>query len=177
MKELINTLSKIKKINHKAAIIMALTTIDIASRLEYPSFGKVKNKVRYKRWLDNFFIPLFEDKNSTIHIISSADIYNLRCNILHEGKNFETKMKAKNEKNIYNFMLVKNTNSHRNKNIGTTVMNGKVIQNNIIQVNIDVFINEIISSLEKWIEKRENNNQDHILPFVIKDGVKNSEIF
>ena len=71
--------------NYYAALFVALALPDICGKLE---FGE-GNGFRYKKWCDEYFIKketeVYGHKISPYTIISSEDLFALRCAMLHEG--------------------------------------------------------------------------------------------
>ena len=71
--------------NYISALSMALILPDICGKAEFPN---KKNKKRYIDWYEKY-IGIFEKKFNSINdgscYLSGDIVYNLRCNILHEG--------------------------------------------------------------------------------------------
>ncbi len=160
MERLIKEIESMLNENHDYAnLFMALSMIDICAKIEFPNMKKQSiNGISYNnymKWLDEFYIPLYE-RDVKDPIINSNDIYSLRCKVCHEGT-----LNIGNN-NLSSVILSKG-HSHRNV---CTVSNGKVV---IIQkqLNIDMFIKEIINAIKLWLSKTSKNV---ILDFDIQVG-------
>jgi hypothetical protein len=139
--------------NYYAALYVGLSLIDACSKIEFPEMKG--NHKRYTNWLEKYYIPLYEPYIDE-QIFPGNAIYQLRCSVLHESTNYINENDRKKYKDIENLyqIIITNSSSHRNK---ATVSNG---ENTIdeIQINIVMFINEIIKSIQQWMSVKNPND-------------------
>jgi len=164
MKRIIDAINKDLEIkNYYSALYVSLSLIDACARIEYNISGN--NRKRYVNWLNQFYLPLYEkDKNNPM--IPANAIYLFRCSVLHESTNYideNNRKKHDDIKDLYRIILTTDL-SHRNKSI---VSNGiETIEE--IQVNIKIFIEEIIESILKWMKNKPDN--DYKMNISIEEG-------
>jgi hypothetical protein len=162
MQRLINSLkTDIQNKNYYSAIFIGLSLIDICSKIEYDIRN---NHQRFTKWLNTFFLPLYERDIPNPFIPANA-IYQLRCSVLHEGTNTideNNKEKYEDIKNLYRIIFTL-TPSHRNKSsIGKEP---NIIEE--IQINIHTFIEEIINSIQIWMSTKDKSS--YTLDFSIEN--------
>lgn len=125
-----------------SALFLGLSLIDICSKIQYPNMQPIKKDWgkynAYMKWIDTYFCPLFE-MDADKPIISSRDMYTLRCKVTHEGT-----VLLSNDDCTRIIMTL--GSSHRN--VGC-VSNSKstIIEK---QLNIRRFLEEILFSISKW---------------------------
>ena len=137
----------IEEQNWYGALTLALTLPDICGQLENPTEG---SKSRSVKWLKEWIEPLYtiERQNTPYIMFSAEDCYALRCSFLHEGMSNIEEQRARQILNDFHFVT-----PHPN----LTVHNNKV--NNTLQLQVDIFCNEIADAVDKWtIEKSDNAN-------------------
>ena len=145
MKRILDAIeSCLKSENYYGALYVSLSLIDACAKIEYPS-----KKNRYTLWLNDHYLPLFEEDCSKPMLPSSA-IYQLRCSILHESSNIINKNDLHKDKDGLHKIILTTTPSHRNK---ATVSNG-IETITEIQLNVILFIKEIIKSITTWMTKK-----------------------
>jgi hypothetical protein len=137
--------------------------VDACARIEY---NISNNRERYFNWLNQYYLPLYE-KDIDNPMVSANAIYQLRCSVLHEGTNYVDENNRKKYSNsdikfLYRFILSTGL-SHRNKS--TVSNNSETIEE--IQLNINMFVKEIINSIEK---RMENSDKKYDLDFTIETG-------
>jgi hypothetical protein len=161
MKRIIEAIQKDLEINnYYSALYVGLSLIDTCSKIEFPKI--TSNGKRYINWLNTFFVPLYELYIAE-QIFPANAIYQLRCSVLHESTNYidqQNRIKYQDIKNLYRVVITE-TPSHRNK---ASISNGKETIDEI-QINILRFIQEIIYSIEKWMEQK--RPEDYSLKFSI----------
>lgn len=127
----------VKDANWFAGLFLALCMPDICSALETPA---LKVGVRYQRWFsDNLgeqYAPMF----------SAADCYFFRCSCLHQG--LDTDDRLSYERIHFIIPPPRNSTVHRN------------LINNVLQMQIDVFCNDIAEAVDCWYETRAKNCPD-----------------
>ena len=136
-----------------SALFLGLSLIDICASIEYPNFKNIKQNKgtksktynRYMKWADTFFIPLFEYDPAN-PILSSENLYAIRCKVLHEGTNHNLNNECKQ-------VIFTLGASHRNKSIYS---NGHEVITEI-QLNLKKFLSEILESIKKWTEGKSEN--------------------
>ncbi|GFI62303.1 hypothetical protein IMSAG049_01481 [Clostridiales bacterium] len=120
--------------NYYSALFIALALPDICGKIE---FGN-GNKYRYKKWCDEYFVnrefEVYGTKISPYTIISSDDLFALRCSMLHEGS---TEVKENIERFL--FSVSKKNYIHCNK------------INNKLNLDIDQFCNDMCDCVSDWL--------------------------
>lgn len=135
--------------NWYSALMMALALPDICGRLETPNIG---SKERSIRWLKERFEPLYTHqigpKRETHTFLSANDFYALRCSLLHEGSDIIEEQRAREVLTRFNFI--------------TPPINGKIHCNqinNALQLQIDIFCNEIADTVEQWANDKSSDSE------------------
>lgn len=135
--------------NYYASLSLSLTLPDICSKLEYP---KKQGKERYKEWFNNYmsnnFIDEAELKEQRL-LLNGEDFYALRCAFLHEGSDYTTNQKARENLEKFDF--------HEPGGVGTLSIMYTDYTNEVIQVPIDGFCREIIDGVYKWVQVKRND--------------------
>ena len=123
--------------NWFAALFLTLCLPDICGALETPQVGV---RVRYKRWFnDNLsqkYSPMF----------SSEDCYFFRCSCLHQG--LDTRIGLSHERIHFITPPPRNNIVHLNK------------FNNVLQMQIDIFCEDMAQAVDSWYDKIGKNNPD-----------------
>ncbi len=115
---------------------IALTVPDICAALQSES-GKTTGK-KYSNWFNKYVAHQYND------FINGEDIYKIRCAALHQGK-------------------LNNDNNPKFRKIIFQIPtpNGNIFHNNIlgdsINLNIEIFIRDIIKGFEQWRKEHEGN--------------------
>lgn len=135
--------------NWYAALFIGLALPDICGKLENPN-GQVGP--RYRAWFKAYVEPKYTRQNGPgqkSHIFRSAnDCYSLRCAYLHEGADDITEQNAREALERFHFI------EPRDKGI---VHCNQI--NQVLQLQVDIFCNDIISGVRKWLaDKTENND-------------------
>ncbi|MDI7502387.1 hypothetical protein [Cronobacter dublinensis] len=131
--------------NWLAAIFMALAMPDICGALENPA---AKVGARYSDW----FTRYLAEKYTLLHIqFTAKDCYNFRCKCLHQG----LVVRDDNEK----FALTPPVPGYR---FHLNSFNG------VIQLQVDIFCEDVCLAVEEWAREVENNNeiQNRILELI-----------
>ena len=121
--------------NWYAGLFLALCLPDICGSLETP---KVSASKRYKRWFDNNLSEKYSP------MFSSEDCYYFRCSCLHQGFDKHNKLVG----GKVNFIPPPPNNNiiHLNK------------LNDILQMQIDIFCNDMSNATDEWYKKEIRNN-------------------
>jgi hypothetical protein len=142
MKRILDAIeNNLKNENYYGALYMALSLIGACANKENPSINGDGKK--YIAWLEKYYLPLFE-KDCSRPMLPSKAIYKLRCSVLHESSNIIDK--DIDGKPLHKIILITRS-SHRNDCI---VSNG-VMTVHEIQLNVGLFVGEIVESITKWI--------------------------
>lgn len=162
MDRIINTVKNCLEIkDFYSALYVSLALVGACSVKQYPTInGKNKriDKERYTKWIEEFYLPLFEEDISK-PMIESIVIYKLRCSILHES----TSVLQTNQQNNVIKIILTHTGSHRNKSI---FISGST-QINEIQVDVKCFVEELIESIDSWKLDAERNGIETNCDFTI----------
>ena len=144
---------------HYSALFLSLSLIDVCAKIEYPNAKTVKKPFSnaYTQWIDTYYIPLYEH-NPKDPIITSKDMYTLRCKVVHEGTTFLSNEDCTR-------IIFTQGQSHRNI---AGVSDGKTM---IIekQLNIDRFLQEIFLAIQNWSTTKKS--QQLSLDFEIISGL------
>lgn len=131
MQEFTNSIRKsISDKNWFAALFLALCMPDICAVIETPNNNNVGE--RYKRWFTENLAPTYSP------MFSAEDCYYFRCSCLHQG--LDTHVNLTHERIHFITPLPNNNIVHRNK------------INNVLQMQIDVFCNDIAKAVDLWYE-------------------------
>lgn len=138
MQQFTNAVRKsIQDKNWFGGLFLTLCLPDICGALENPNESV---EVRYKRWfnanLAKLYMPLF----------SAEDCYYFRCSCLHQGLDKHSKLS--HERIHFITPPPRNNIVHKNK------------LNNILQMQIDIFCNDMTSAVEVWYETTVKGNPD-----------------
>jgi len=122
--------------NWFAALFLALCLPDICGSLETPEENV---GVRYKRWFNSNLATKYEP------MFSANDCYYFRCSCLHQG--LETHASLAYEKIHFIPPPPRNSIVHLNK------------FNNVLQMQIDIFCEDIANAVDNWYESIANNDE------------------
>lgn len=151
MNEYINDVRKsILCKNWYSALMVALTLPDICGHLEYPELGSQK---RYVNWFNKYMLDKYSFKvkvDRTPHVfLSGEDCYALRCALLHEGDIDITEQRARKALDSFQFVEPKEgLFIHCNQS------------NTVLQLQVDIFCEDICKSIEKWIDDIKLNKSE-----------------
>jgi hypothetical protein len=144
MKQFVDAVrSAISDQNYYAALALALTLPDIASKLEKPT---EMGSARYKAWCEvylepGYIHPHFGPLGGKKFVwLSAADTYALRCALLHEGGDDISQQRAREM--LDKFVFVQPTSSpgwHKSK-VG-----------NKLGLQVDVFCEDVCRGVEAWL--------------------------
>lgn len=143
MQNFINALQKnIAEKNWYSVLFTCLTLPDICGKIDEPDAG---SKARSVNWFNKYIQPIYTTRfngDSEDHIfLHGEDFYALRCAYLHEGSDDITTQRARKILNNFKFVVApQGWVIHRNQ-VGQT-----------LQLQIDIFGEEIISGLETWLD-------------------------
>ena len=130
--------------NWFSALFLALCLPDICGSLETPD---EEPKKRYIKWFDDNlavkYLPMF----------SGEDCYYFRCSCLHQG--IDSHQKLAHEKIHFIVPPPRRNIVHLNE------------FNNVFQMQIDVFCNDMAEAVDRWYEREIKNNP------LIQSGVEN----
>ena len=138
MERFTNAIRKaIENENWFAGLFLALCLPDICGSLETPneSVGE-----RYKRWFSDNLAPKYSP------MFSANDCYYFRCSCLHRGLDKDGKLA--HEKIHFIPPPPNNNIIHLNK------------LNDILQMQIDIFCDDIAKAADDWYEKKAKNNPE-----------------
>lgn len=148
MNDLINSVKfSLATANWYAALLTTLTLPDIAGKIE--SKISSSNK-RYADWFNKFVGDKYKSKIGVGHVdhifLSGNDCYALRCSYLHEGTSTIINQPARAILEDFQFVAPPRSGSvHCNQ------------LNNKLQLQIDIFCNDIINGIEQWLKNVEND--------------------
>lgn len=134
--------SAISDKNYYAALALALTLPDIASKLENPA---VQGSTRYKDWCRKYLEPKYYDPDfgptrDEWWWLSAADTYALRCALLHEGGDDISQQRARETLDRIIFVLPTEDVGRHRVRTGTRVM-----------LKVDVFCEDVCVGVEQWL--------------------------
>lgn len=130
------------------ALSTALTLPDVCGRLENPAMG---SKARYVTWFQSWLQPEYtreigRDKEPHV-FLHGEDCYALRCSYLHEGGSNIEEQRARKALEDFHFITPKQGwHVHCNQS------------NNTLQLQVDVFSNQVADAVDKWFETIKDNN-------------------
>ena len=160
MRNIINAIeSSLESKNYYGALFMALSAPDICGYLESPADG---SQVRYEKWFERYMLDKYSShigSSSTLHVfLSPSDCYALRCALLHEGKEEIIEQRAREALDRFHFI--------EPPRLGRIHCNQF---NNVLQLQVDIFCQDIIAALQMWIQDtRENTDIQHRLNGILK---------
>lgn len=139
MEALINELkTSISNESYYSALINALIVPDICSALQ--SDDGQTNGAKYKNWFNKYCANKYNG------FVKGDDIYKIRCALLHQGK-------------------LNHDNPNYERILFQIPFNGMVFHNNImnnaINLNLDIFVKDIIDGYYDW--KEEHGTDDIVL--------------
>jgi hypothetical protein len=132
--------SSVENQNWYSALFVALSLPDICGKLENPA--KFSGD-RYKDWFEKYMAHHYAHKigpDHTLHVfLSPRDCYALRCAFLHEGEDELNNQKSREVLERIHFVApTPGMMVHCNQ------------YNNILQVQVDIFCNQICDGVEQW---------------------------
>ncbi len=128
--------------NWYASLFVALSMPDICGKLENPDQFSSE---RYKGWFDKYMAEHYTSRigpDRREHVfLSAADCYALRCSFLHEGEDELGGQRCREVLERIHFVApVQNMTIHCNQ------------MNNVLQVQVDIFCEEICGGVIRWLE-------------------------
>ncbi|RYE26846.1 MAG: hypothetical protein EOP45_03085 [Sphingobacteriaceae bacterium] len=153
MQNLINSVQlSISTQNWYAAVFVVLTLPDIAGKIEYPTQGSQK---RYAQWFEKYcgdkYKQLIGGDNEEVVFLSGNDCYALRCSLLHEGNTNILTQRAREILDEFIFTAPSGYELHCNKS------------NNKLQLQSDIFCNDIIEGINQWLSDINNDAAKQIM--------------
>ena len=138
--------------NWYAALSLALIIPDICGKIDQPN---VLPKNRYMDWANKWFVPKYTshigpDRKEYI-FLNAEDCYALRCSYLHAGSENISNEKIRKALEDFHFCEPpKNGNvEHMNQ------------VDNTLQLQIDIFCCDMVSSVESWLKTRGSDYPDN----------------
>jgi len=139
--------------NWHATLVVALTLPDICGRHAFPAI--TGGQERYTKWFDQYLSRNYVSRGGADGIqhifLSGRDCYALRCSLLHEGTSAISHQRARVALNNFHFI--------------TPPKGGRIHLNQIdnkLQLQIDIFGEEVASACEKWWSSLSNSEQEGI---------------
>lgn len=128
--------------NFYSGLSLALTLPDICGSIEDPGPGK--SQKRYVKWCDDWIVPKYTlkigtDKKEKV-FLSAADLFQLRCSLIHSGSAEFDPSKATTVQRIEFFDDT--VGSHLN----LMTVNGTPF----LQLKVKPFCNDIFDSVDDW---------------------------
>lgn len=151
-----------------AALTLSLTLPDLCSTLEYPEI-KEKSKVRYKKWLEEYFFDIHSDYKN---VMKSGDVYALRCAYLHNGSDNLENHNAREILNKFRFIHApEGWFVHRNSIINNGV--------NVLQLDVREFCNEILDAVASflYLNKEDESINKEAEKMIILEDISNGFLF
>ena len=137
----------IEEKNYYGALFVALSAPDICGYLETPKDG---SQARYERWIEKYMLEKYSSHVGPSHklhvFLSPSDCYALRCALLHEGREEIIKQNAREALDRFHFIEPPKSGSIHCNQI-----------NNILQLQVDIFCQDIINGLHAWINDTKSN--------------------
>ena len=126
--------------NWYAALALALTLPDIASKLEHPD---LKGRARYVAWCDMYLTPKYTSPagygRASKTWMTGLDTYSLRCAVLHQGIDQVTENEVEDRVRGFRFLAPRpGSRVHQNST------NGR------LQLQIDIFCLDICDAVDVW---------------------------
>jgi hypothetical protein len=131
---------------------LALTLPDICGKLQDPKTG---SETRYRAWWDKYLLAKYAPPDAPLGIkfLTSGDVYALRCSYLHEGGDNISNQRV--QEALTNFMFIEPPGGgnirHINRIIQTDEVGGRP-PHDTLQLQVDLFCNDICEGVDKWIE-------------------------
>jgi len=133
--------------NYYGALFVALSAPDICGYLESPT---ERSQVRYEKWFERYMLDKYRlpvGPSHTLHVfLSPSDCYALRCALLHEGREEIIEQRARESLERFHFI--------EPPQLGTIHCNQF---NNVLQLQVDIFCQDIISALHAWLKDTKEN--------------------
>jgi len=147
MDDLISALeSSVANKNWYGSLFVALSVPDICGYLESPT---ERSQARYERWFEKYMLPKYSSRigpERTLHtFLSPSDCYALRCALLHEGREEITEQRAREALDRFHFI---------EPPPGGQIHCNQI--NNVLQLQVDIFCNDILEGLRKWVQDVQN---------------------
>ncbi len=150
MKRFTNSIRKsLETENWYGALVMALTLPDVCGRLENPNqFSKERYVEWFKKWLQpKYTCGVGADQEEHV-FLHGADCYALRCSYLHEGSASIEDQKIRRVLDSFHFTKpVQGLCVHKNQ------------INDTLQLQVDVFCNDIANAVDEWRESVRGNTE------------------
>ena len=140
--------------NWYAALTVALTLPDIAGKIDYPT--NPGSRARYETWYNQYLLPTYtiqlpdpEQPAGSIGIVKKKDVvfmtgndcYALRCSFLHQGMDEIANQPARNILERFIFYVPNSNNNVNHLNF----------RGNTLSLQIQLFCEEIIAAIERWL--------------------------
>lgn len=136
--------------NYYSALVVAFTLPDVTSKLQSPDRYTSE---RYLKWFNDYmqskYITEIGADHEKVSFLTGEDFYALRCSLLHQGETNIINQKAR--KHLSNFIFIKpdqKTNNFIHQNM----------INDVLQLQVDEFCEEIIEGADKWLEQYKDNS-------------------
>ncbi|HBC3548905.1 TPA: hypothetical protein KD045_003274 [Vibrio parahaemolyticus] len=120
------------------ALSTALTLPDVCGKLVSPESS---SKARYIDWFNENMIDLYTRERDGHVFLHGEDCYALRCSYLHEGGSNIEEQRAQKALSDFHFITPLP---------GCLIYRNQV--NSKLQLQVDVFCNEIADAVDKWYE-------------------------
>jgi len=148
-----------------SALYLAITLPDICSNRQYGSTDRTKYKKWFNKYVNEKYTHRVGPLGEVVNFLSGSDCYAFRCAVLHEGNNEITGQNARDK--IDRFVFISPTYSniiHCNMSVSGNVSK--------LQLQVDIFVNDIISGVEKWMKDMEAEDKKNCvsLPLKINNG-------
>ena len=138
--------SSVASKNWYGSLFVALSVPDICGYLESPT---ERSQARYERWFEKYMLPKYSARigpERTPHtFLSPSDCYALRCALLHEGREEITEQRAREALDRFHFIEPPPSGQIHCNQI-----------NNVLQLQVDIFCNDILDGLRKWFQDVQN---------------------
>jgi len=134
--------------NWYGALFIALVIPDICGALEHPN---EKPGVRYVNWYNKYMLAKYSSTIGPLHephvFLSGDDCFALRCSLLHQGTGDIEKQKISTILKSVRFNEPPDNGGmlHRNQ------------RNNVLQLQVDIFCNDIIDATHQWLSDVQGN--------------------
>ena len=138
--------SAVQQRNWYAALSLALTLPDICGRLENPH---AKSENRFVAWWDKYLLAKYSSVvgGRPYTHLAGGDAYSLRCAFLHEGVDETVAQRARVALTKFHFI--------------TPPPRGGMLHcnqlNSILQLQVDIFCNDISQGVTQWVVDTQNN--------------------
>lgn len=133
--------------NWYGSLFIALSIPDICGYLESPT---KKSQIRYEEWFKKYLLHKYSSpigRQKIPHVfLSGSDCYALRCSLFHEGREEIIDQRARQAIDRFYFI-----EPHPHGMIHCNQFN------NVLLLQVDIFCNDILSGLRKWIQDNQGN--------------------